>query len=477
MGEGNGVVERLERDNERLHSENDELRTTVESLSARVAELEKLLGRNSKNSSMPPSAEGFAKAPVTPNRAARRRRPGKQTGDPGHRLESVSHPDHVIVHTPDRCEVCDRNLSRSEVVREETRQVFDLPEVRPVVTEHRAETRRCACGTVTTASFPPEAIGPTCYGPGVRALLTYLVVAQHLPIERATEVFKECCGITVSSGFATSLIGEAGESLGEFVAAARAALRESPVLHLDETGARVAGRLGWVHSASTGSLTSYLFHRRRGRVAIDEFAVLAGYRGVAVHDGWTPYRKYEGVTHQLCNAHHLRELRAAAEEGQSWAGELATLLVDVHDKVEAARAAGRSSLPPRTRNSLTRRYDALVLAGVRANPPPKRTGQPGRPSRTKAANLAERLTRYRDDVLRFANDFSVPFSNNQAERDLRMVKLQQKISGCYRTEAGATNYLAIRSYVSTARKQGVNVLDALRSLFEGQPFMPGFAGA
>jgi hypothetical protein len=328
---------------------------------------------------------------------------------------------------------------------------------------------------VTTASFPPEAIGPTRYGPGVRALLTYLVVAQHLPIERATEVFKECFGITVSSGFATSLIGEAGENLGEFVATARAALRESPVLHLDETGARVAGRLDWVHSASTGSLTSYLFHRRRGRAAIDEFAVLAGYRGVAVHDGWTPYRKYEGVTHPLCNAHHLRELRAAAEEGQTWANELATLLVDVHDKVEAARAAGRSSQPPRTRNSLTRRYDALVLAGVRANPPPNRTGQPGRPSRTKAANLPERLTRYRDD-LRFATDFSVPFSN-QAERDQRMVKLQQKISGCYRTEAGATNYLAIRSYVSTARKQGVNVLDALRSLFEGQPFMTGVAGA
>jgi transposase len=280
---------------------------------------------------------------------------------------------------------------------------------------------------------------------------------------------------TVSSGFAASLIAEAGGGLGEFVVATRKALRQSEVLHLDETGARVAGRLGWVHSASTISLTSYLFHRRRGRVAIDEFAVLADYQGVAVHDGWTPYRKYEGVTQQLCNAHHLRELRAVAEAGQSWAGDLAKLLVDIHDKVEAARDAGARSLPSRTRNALFRRYDSIVLAGVRANPLPKRTGQPGRPLRTKAANLAERLTRYRDDVLRFANDFSVPFSNNQAERDLRMVKLQQKISGCYRTEAGAANYLAVRSYVSTARKQGVNVLGALRNLFEGQPFMPGVA--
>lgn len=159
--------------------------------------------------------------------------------------------------------------------------------MRPIVTEHRVEARRCACGTVTAAALPPEAIGPTRYGPGVRALLTYLVVSQHLPIERATEVFKECCGTTVSSGCATSLISEAGVGLGGFVVATREALHQSEVLHLDETGARVAGTLGWVHSASTSSLTSYLFRRRRGRVAIDEFAVRANYGGVAVHDGWT----------------------------------------------------------------------------------------------------------------------------------------------------------------------------------------------
>lgn len=470
MGDSSGEVEHLRG----LLLEKD---AQIAALTARIAQLESLLGRNSKNSSMPPSAEGFAKAPVPANRAARRRRPGKQPGDQGHRLEPVAHPDHVVVHIPQRCGSCARDLSRSEIVKEEVRQVFDLPEVRAVVTEHRAETRRCACGVATAASFPQEAIGPTCYGPGVRALLTYLVVAQHLPIERATEVFEECCGITVSSGWATSLIGEAGHGLGGFVEATREALRQSPILHLDETGARVAGRLGWVHSASTSSLTSYLFHRRRGRVAIDEFNVLPGYTGVAVHDGWTPYRAYHEVTHQLCNAHHLRELRAAFEEGQGWADELATLLVATHDTVKAARAAGASSLSPRTLNSLTRRYDVLVLEGVRANPPPVRTGQAGRPSRTRAANLAERLTRHRDDVLRFAADFSVPFDNNQAERDLRMVKLQQKISGCYRTEAGATNYLAIRSYVSTTRKQGVNVLDALRSLFQGNPFMPGVARA
>jgi len=470
MGSSSEEVERLSS----LLLEKD---AQIAALTARIAQLETLLARNSKNSSMPPSAEGFAKPPVTPNRAARRRRPGKQPGEQGHRLEPVEHPDHVVVHTPQRCGSCARGLSRSEIVKEETRQVFDLPEVRAVVTEHRAQSRRCSCGIVTTASFPPEAIGPTCYGSGVRALLTYLVVAQHLPIERATEVFSECCGITVSTGFATSLIGEAGQGLDGFIQSTRTALRESKVLHLDETGARVAGKLGWVHSASTNSLTSYLFHRRRGRVAIDEFAVLPGYHGVAIHDGWTPYRAYHEVTHGLCNAHHLRELRAAFEEGQLWADELSVLLVTAHDRVKATRAAGQSSLPSRTLSSLRRRYDELITAGHAANPPPVHTGKRGRPLRTKPANLVDRLDRYRDDVLRFANDFSVPFDNNQAERDLRMVKLQQKISGCYRTEAGATNYLAVRSYISTARKQGVNVLEALRSLFEGNPFMPGVAQA
>jgi len=429
---------------ERLNDLLREKDVQIATLTQRIAQLEALLGRNSKNSSMPPSAEGFAKPPVTPNRAARRRRPGKQPGDQGHRLEPVAHPDHIVIHAPQCCANCERDLAKAVVIKEEVRQVFDLPEVRAVVTEHRAQTRQCSCGATTSASFPLEAIGPTCYGPGVRALLTYLVVAQHLPIERASEVFRECCGINVSSGFATSLLGEASEGLSEFVTATRAALHESPVLHLDETGARVAGRLGWVHSASTTTLTSYLFQRRRGCVAIDEFAVLANYRGIAVHDGWTPYRRYD-ATHQLCNAHHLRELRAAAEDGQSWAAELAALLLATHERVEAARAARKSALPTRTRHSLTRRYDELITAGYAANPPPVRTGQKGRPSRTKAANLVYRLDVYRDDVLRFATDFSSPFTNNLAERDLRMVKLQQKISGCYRTETGAANYLTIRS--------------------------------
>lgn len=483
MGDNRDELEHLqalvrERDAEleHLRSENEELRSVIAQLSARVTELEARLSQNPRNSSVPPSLEGLRKPPLPPNRAARRRRPGKQPGDPGHRLVPVGQPDSTVEHVPERCERCGADLCSAEVLGHEVRQVFDLPELRPLVTEHRAERRRCRCGAVSTGGFPSEATAPTCYGPGVRALLTYLVCGQHLPIERATEVLEECSGITVSTGFAASLITEAGEGLTGFTEAVGDALRQSPVLHVDETGARVAGRLGWVHSASTARLTSYLFHRRRGRVAIEEFKILPGYSGIAVHDGFVPYRGYH-ATHSLCNAHHLRELQAVVEEGQSWAGELIALLVETHETVFAAKNAQKSALSVHALRSLKGRYDALIQTGLLANPPPLRTGKRGRPSRTKTANLLDRLDRYRDDVLRFATDFSAPFDNNQAERDLRMVKLQQKISGCFRTETGASNYLAIRSYVSTVRKQGINVFGALRDLFEGKPFLPEVAGA
>ena len=471
MGTSNDEVEQL-----RL--ENVELRATVASLLARVAELEARLASNPRNSSMPPSAEGFTKPP-SPSRAERRaagRHPGKQPGDQGHRLERVEHPDHVVFHAPATCCGCGSGLASAPVTSTEVRQVFDLPEVRAVVTEHRVERRRCSCGVVTSAAFPREAIGPTCYGPSVRALLCYLVVAQHLPIERACEVLAECCGTRVSAGFASALVAEASEGLSSFVTATRDALMAAPTLHLDETGARVAGSLGWVHVASTSERTSFLFHRRRGRVAIDAHGVLSGYDGVAIHDGFTPYRTYP-VTHGLCNAHHLRELLAVAESGQPWAKDMAELLRGTLHQVHLAKASGATSLSRSQLKSVTARYDELVRAGLAANPPPVRTGKRGRPSRTKAGNLADRLDRYRADVLRFATDFSVPFENNQAERDIRMVKLQQKISGSFRTETGASSFLTVRSYISTARKQQVNVLDALRDLFEGKPFLLGVAGA
>jgi transposase len=449
-----------------------ELEVRNRSLMARISDLEERVGRNPRNSSMPPSAEGFTK-PAVPNRAERRaaqRRPGKQPGTEGKHLAQVEDPDEVRVHSPSTCTDCGGDLSDAELVDVERRQVFELPPVRPFVTEHRMERRRCACGCATKATAPPEAIAPACYGPGVRALACYLAVYQHLPYDRMAQLFSDVLGIEVSVGALTQMVAEAGGALGLFTEVIRDLLVDSPAVHFDETGARVAGSLHWVHVACSVLFTLIDCHKKRGTIAMDAMGVIAKMQGVAVHDGWRPYRSYD-VLHQLCNAHHARELEAIAVGwDQGWADEMIGLLVEAKEAVEAARAQGADHLDATTLHSIRVRYGTLIQKGWAANPEPlvgKRAGY-----EKKAANLLARLDHQRADVLRFATDFDVSWDNNQAERDVRMVKLQQKISGTWRTLDGARSYCAIRSYISTMKKHGQPVLDGLRVLFEGDVWLP-----
>jgi len=460
---------------ELLKQFNAELATKVTELQGRVADLEERLGRNPRNSSMPPSAELFTKPP-TPSRAERRaaaKKQGKQPGAPGKHLAQVADPDVVVHHTPSACTSCGSGLGDAEVVGTERRQVFELPRIRLVVTEHVAERRRCRCGSTTKATFPRDAIAPACYGPSVRSLAAYLAVHQHLPMDRMAQLFADVLAAPVSVGALASMVTEAADATGPFLSAARQLLRDAPTVHFDETGGRATGRLHWVHSASTGLLTLLDCHPKRGRVAMDDLGVIGQMSGVAVHDGWRPYRHYE-VDHALCNAHHLRELTAVAIGwDQGWANDLAGLLVEAKHATEAARAKRADHLDPATLHSIRVRYGQLVAKGFAANPPPdvgKRRGY-----EKKAFNLLVRLDTQRADVLRFTVNFHVPFDNNQAERDIRMIKLQQKISGSWRTLAGARNFCAIRSYVSTLRKHDLDILDGLRQLFEGQAWIP--AGA
>jgi transposase len=250
------------------------------------------------------------------------------------------------------------------------------------------------------------------------------------------------------------------------------------VAHFDETGTRVAGRLHWVHSASTDLLSLFTVHPKRGKVAMDAAGVLPWFGGVAVHDGWSPYWRYLEVRHALCGAHLLRELDAITDEpGQGWAAGMAELLVDVKLLADRARASGCARVDDDARARLHGRYERLLADGQAANPPPSAKGrQPGRTRRSPAARLLARLDAHRDEVLRSLDDSRVPFDNNQAERDLRMVKLQQKISGCWRTLAGAAAFLALRSYLATARKHRMNPLVVLRQLFQGHPWLPRPAG-
>lgn len=455
----------------------------IAALLTRVEALEARLGKNSKNSSKPPSSDNpFTKKPAPRSlRGTSGRRPGKQPGTPGARLEPRADPDRLVVHVPDACAGCGHDLADAEVLGEragQVRQVFDLPAVRVEVTEHRAQARRCRCGQVTTGSFPPAATAPACYGPGVAAVATYLLARQHVPFARTAELLADCFGVKVSTGWLAGLLPDAAARLTGFAQTTQDHLKAAPVAHFDETGARVDGKLWWIHVACTNTMTHYHRAAGRGASSADQGGVLPGFTGVAVHDGLTSYRGYD-VPHALCNAHHLRELIALTETHQrqghadiTWPQAMIDLLIEINNAVTTAKAAGHSQLNAGELDQFTDRYRAIIADGWRAHPPPPPTGKRGRPRLGTAGSLLRRLDIYQADVLRFATDFTVPFDNNQAERDIRMIRVQQKISGSWRSEAGADAYLAVRSYLSTARKHHRNALDVLRDMFNGTPWLP-----
>ena len=285
------------------------------------------------------------------------------------------------------------------------------------------------------------------------------------------ELLADTYGAPVSTGTIVSMVREGAGMLDGFLARVKDLLSASAVIHGDETGLRVNARLAWVHAASNTELTLYHLDARRGNAAMDAMGILPDFKGVVVHDGWKAYGKYYKATHALCNAHHLRELEAiAALDGQRWAADMADLLTDAWAQVLAAKEKGRDHLSAKRLRAIDARYLAIVAAGHRANPPPVSTRR--RPARSKALNLLCRFDNYPEDVFRFAWDFSVPFDNNLSERDVRMIKIAQKISGGYRSTEGAKAFLAFRSYLSTAGKQGVNRLGVLQQLFLGDPWMP-----
>lgn len=456
----------------------------IEALLARIEALEARLGKSSKNSSKPPSSDNpFTKPSPRSLRGKSGRRPGKQPGDPGGCLEQRPDPDRRQVHDPARCEECGADLAAAEVVDARRRQVFDLPPIHLEVVEHVAQTRRCACGHLTSAPFPDQATAPSCYGPGLAAVATNLLARQHLPFARTAELLADCFGAPVSTGWLAGLLPEAEARLAGFARLTREQLRAAPVAHFDETGARIDGRLWWVHVACTEDLTLYHRASGRGKDSMNTGGVLPGFTGIAIHDGLNSYLGYPQMGHGLCNAHHLRELVALTEANQrqgqpagttevTWPQAMIDLLVEINTAVNDAKAAGKTALPGRRLAGYRRRYRAVITEGWRAHPPPPPTGRAGRPKLGVAGSLLRRLDIYQDNVLRFATDFRVPFDNNQAERDIRMIRVQQKISGGWRTDTGADAFLTVRSYLSTARKQHRNALDVLRDLFTGTPWLP-----
>lgn len=441
-------------------------------LRAQVQALTDRLAKDSHNSHQPPSRDYRPKP--TSLRTPSGRKPGGQAGHRGTTLAWCATPDRVVTQRPTICAGCGASLADAPVVRTERRQVMDLPVLRLATTEQVVETRGCPhCGCRTRGAFPPEARSRVSYGPQVLGLAVYLHQFQLLPYARIQDLLAELFGCSLSVGTIVAAVAAADAALAETEAAIQQAVQQAPVAHFDETSLRVDGHRQWIHVAGTAHLTHYGVQRQRGRAGMDAVGVLPAFTGVAVHDGLHAYETFKDARHARCNVHHLRELTFVAERvEQAWADGLKDLLWELHEAAATARAAGHDHLPASVVADAVRRYRQLAQAGLDANPPtPKASSTPGPRKRTPAGKLAERLGRHELEALAFLHDLRVPFDNNQAERDLRMVKVQQKIAGTFRSAAGAAQFARIRGYLSTARKQGHSPLAALQAACAGHPLV------
>ena len=463
--------------NRGLVAERDELRQRNEELNRRV-------GLNSTNSSKPPSSDGLkrkrrtARSPERERRKLLGRKPGKQKGAPGHHLAMTSQLDRIVELLPAVCEKCSGSLVEHAGERGmERRQVKDLPPPSGLeTTEYRAIRLCCAeCGHVTRPAFPEWAKAPVQYGPRLHATVNYLAVHQYVPFERMVEHLRDTYGARVSVGTLVAMVKRGGERVLPAVEAIKQELLRAAVVNVDETGCHVGGKLKWVHGAATERLTLLGVADRRGVEGVKVLGVLGAMTGIVIHDGWAAYWNvgFEKVSgHGLCNAHHLRELLAVTDfDGQRWSERMTNLLLEMLAHRNAAMAAGRTRLEPEQMAAFEAAYDRVIREGWREN-----SRRKGKRQRSKAANLLLRLEEHRDEVLRFLHDFAVPFTNNEIEGDLRMTKLHEKISGGWRSMEGARAFLAVRSYLATARKQGQGMLDVLTAAFEGRPWMPAAAG-
>lgn len=453
------LIEGLQRRIETLEARVAELERENAALRAENADLKRRLGLDSSTSSKPPSSDGLRKKPAS-LREPSGKTSGGQAGHKGDTLKRVADPDRIIVHEARACRQCGACLTLSMARETETRQVFDLPAKLIEVTERRRLVYACAgCGSRTGAAFPEGVEAPAQYGERLRAAAVYLHTQQLIPEERTAETLADLFGVPSIAPAsvmdwvkrkASALAPVAGR-IGALVAAAR-------VRCLDETGFRVAGQTQWLHPIATEGLTLYRVSSKRG----DMPSGLAG--GVVVHDGFKSYGALTGAAHALCNAHHLRELKALIEfDHEPWAAPMRDLLLDANRAVGDAKARGESALEATLLKRFdTRFWDALRegLAFHRKRP---RLPQParGKTKRRPGENLLRRLHRFKDDVLRFLVDFDVPFTNNLAEQALRMMKVKMKISGAFRTFDAAQNFAALRSVIATARKQGWNILQTL----------------
>ncbi|WP_305927808.1 IS66 family transposase [Bacillus mycoides] len=436
---------------------------TFRKLEMRIQELENRSKKNSKNSHKPPSTDGFCKPAITSLRKPSHRQTGGQLGHKGHTLRFTETPDHIVVHPLTTCSHCQTSLEQEATAGYRIRQVYDLPPIQLEVTQHEVEQKECPhCHSFQESIFPTTVSQPVQYGPRVKAFVPYLTQYQCLSYKRTRELFQDCFEHTISEGTLVNHNRAFSQQLDPFIQEAKQQILQSPVGHFDETGMRVEKKTQWLHTASTPEVTIQYVHEKRGKDAMDAGEILPSFSGIAVHDGWKPYDIYTDCRHVLCNAHLLRDLQGTLDSTkQEWAQEMKSLLQQAHQ----LKKHQNGTISGMERQRITSTYQDILKKGQDIQP--SITLVPGRKIKhTPAQNLLNRFIKYQDRILAFLDGPHIPFDNNQAERDIRMTKVKQKVSGTFRSQSGADVFSRTRSFISTMKKQKQSVLQAMRQVLE-----------
>ena len=458
-----------------LYAQIKELTEKNAQLEERIKELTEQKSKDSHNSSKPSSTDGMKKKTKSLRRKSKRSS-GGQAGHKGTTLSMVAEPDKVERIRLKKCKNCNHSFLKTEKTFDK-RQVIDVI-FQTYVTEYQAECAECEkCKSHSKAEFPDFCKKRIQYGEGFKSLIVYLNKYQLLPLRRTAELCKDLFNLRISEASILNFCKEGYDKLEVFDVACKAALIKSKVMHNDESGGRCAKTLKWFQVASTNLLTHFAFHDKRGSKAMNDIGILSAYKGKSVHDYFKSYFKYT-CEHILCNAHLLRELIFEFEiRAQDWANKMITLLLEIKEDVDSAKERlNTNTLSEGMLKRYEEAFDEIVNTGLRDNPYiPKDPHKRGRPKQTTARNLLDRLQTHKGKYLAFMYDFNVPFDNNLAERDIRMLKLYMKISGCFRTFMGASHFCRIRSYISTVKKNKLNILSSIQNIFNNSPFIPNCA--
>ena len=461
-------IQQLQLANMELRNENAALRKRIVELESSLQTVMDKLNRNSNNSSKPPSTDIQRTKSM---RTSSNKKAGGQAGHQGVTLEISSQPDKIITHRSSQCKCCGKDITAAGSLKYERRQVYDIPPLQVRIEEHRSEIVCCPhCNTENRGSFPKEVKHPVQYGANLKQLGVYLTQYQLLPYERSAQLIGDLTGHRLSVGTLVNINEGCSAQLSNFIEDVKDALRKEPVIHSDETGFYFAGNRNWLHVATTKNYTCYYAHEKRGTAAMQSMNILPGYSGTLMHDYWKSYLEYQ-CSHVFCHAHHLRDLTFCHEQEKSqWAALMKALLLEMKAVVESSKEQGKQRLDAAQEQMLMEKYEQLMRLGFCEHPlTEKEAGKRGVAKKSKTQNLLDRFQRHKEDMVRFMKDFAIPFDNNIAEQAIRMMKIKQKISGCFRSQSGAQCFAIIRSYIDTIRKQGHSIADALKLAILGKP--------